>query len=423
MSTKASTSQNLLPALQNSGQAQQNANTLLLLNHLKEKLQNFKHKHLHQLNQVDLNLETTPRDSRYSNGLLDLMKKEEIMLKDPNSPATKTIVQRVDDSLRLETKSFFAKLTNANLRKWEALQDKLKKDREALKQEFLRELQAVEGGLKGFAEISSLSADVNRSKRQSPNHVYTLEDIEREEARLEVDYYKNWHQYEMVHLQEAFRLQTMKIDNDWAQHEKTIRAEFEAKKAQYLPKSQQAEFSHASSSAEEAGQQRWHNAEKQKTLIHTAPVFAPSTQQLSRPSSSGVNRKRENNAMANALEVSVPALSLPTSPPFPPFLQLERLDKEYQETLSSLLRQKADAKRWLLRQQIRLNAQCEEVRKEKSFVAQLLEDEYRDYLAVQQTIQQLARKHQETSQRPPTGSSGTPQRIRAFSGNDADLQR
>lgn len=109
---------------------------------------------------------------------------------------------------------------------------------------------------------------------------------------------------------------------------------------------------------------------------------------------------------------------------------MEKLEREYQETLNSLYRQKGDAKRWLLRQQIRLTAQCEEVRKEKSYVAQMLEDEAKDFAVLQQALQNLFRKQMElqnvTTQNPPStayAQSPGSARNRAFSSNDAEVHR
>jgi hypothetical protein len=51
------------------------------------------------------------------------------------------------------------------------------------------------------------------------------------------------------------------------------------------------------------------------------------------------------------------------------------VERELLQALESLEKQKAEAKRWLLRQQVRLEAQAEEVQREKSVVAELLEQE------------------------------------------------
>lgn len=51
-----------------------------------------------------------------------------------------------------------------------------------------------------------------------------------------------------------------------------------------------------------------------------------------------------------------------------------------------LEKQKAEAKRWLFRQKIRLIAQAEEVAKEKAFVGSHLEKELSDFMEMCQII-------------------------------------
>jgi hypothetical protein len=75
---------------------------------------------------------------------------------------------------------------------------------------------------------------------------------------------------------------------------------------------------------------------------------------------------------------------------------LERLDQEYQESLNNLLRQKADAKRWLLRQQIRLTSQCEEVKREKAAVSSVLNEEYTELNSLVNGLQEVMKKSRST---------------------------
>lgn len=141
-----------------------------------QRLSALKRAQLKQIAQLDLQLETTPRDSRFSTALLDLMKKEETLLRDSTSAAN--VVQKVDDMLKQETRAFFAKVTGSNARKWQALRSKLKDDRKQLR-------------------LIATSPPPPTSK---PNHI-TAAELEREEERLEMDYYQNWHHYETIHLQ------------------------------------------------------------------------------------------------------------------------------------------------------------------------------------------------------------------------------
>jgi hypothetical protein len=126
-----------------------------------DRINSAKKTHTYHVNSVDLTLETTPRDSRYSYGLMELMKKEETLLvKDPSSYAAKSIVAKVDENLRLETRAFFAKMMNSNLKKWESLQEKLKKERDGLKTELLQQLRqtSATSGLGGAGDVSTLLA-------------------------------------------------------------------------------------------------------------------------------------------------------------------------------------------------------------------------------------------------------------------------
>jgi hypothetical protein len=323
-----------------------NNKAVALLSQYLEKLSSLKTQHVYASNALDLTLETTPRDSKYSSYLMELMKKEEtLLLKGGGSSSassndlpstTKMVIHKVDDALKQETKAFFHKLMSSNMKKWEHLQEKMKKERESLKNELIRELSSsnpvvsgeflrflssLEGsqGKKSGSDASAISSATVAKRPSSPSHVFTAEDLAKEEERLSVDYYSHWYQYETIHLQEAFRLQTLKIDRDWNAHEMNLRNDFEAKKAPYLTSSFSSSHGSGKSSnattpttrledekaADGHSHRQWHNAEKQKTLIHTAPVFTPST---TRPTSSGgfrgnAGKKDSNNSMLNALEV------------------------------------------------------------------------------------------------------------------------
>lgn len=61
-----------------------------------------------QINSLELQLETTPRDSRFSHTLLELMRKEETMANE--SPGAQAVSQKVDEMLKQETQAFFHKV-------------------------------------------------------------------------------------------------------------------------------------------------------------------------------------------------------------------------------------------------------------------------------------------------------------------------
>ena len=115
-------------------------------------------------------------------------------------------------------------------------------------------------------------------------------------ARLIEDYNRNWFECEGFNLNEAFKSQTAKVNADWQIHETSITDEYNSKRKQlckvvfthsthyfpsYFPSHLQDEnhiSSNASSktSSPDGLDSRWQHPEKQKTLIHTAPVLSPS---------------------------------------------------------------------------------------------------------------------------------------------------
>lgn len=56
-------------------------------------------------------------------------------------------------------------------------------------------------------------------------------------------------------------------------------------------------------------------------------------------------------------------------------MQLERIQREHEVAVAAMQKQKADAKRWLLRQQVRLQAQAVEVQWERSAIAEILQED------------------------------------------------
>lgn len=233
------------------------------------KIREIKKLHRIQVNQLDLNVETSPRDSRYSQQLLEMMKKEELLLnKEPTSPTTRAMTAKVDEGLRSETQAFFAKLVSQNIRKWEILREKLAKSRASLNNEVI-----------GKQHMFSSQVESN---------VASTSMIELEEDRLLADYYKNWLQYEGFHLNQAFQSQQARIDNDWSVHEKNLQQEYSVKKASIVGSSVDA-FNDSSHLPDDS---RWQHPEKQKTLIHTAPVFTPQRPTSARKST--VHKKRDN---------------------------------------------------------------------------------------------------------------------------------
>jgi hypothetical protein len=80
------------------------------------------------------------------------------------------------------------------------------------------------------------------------------------------------------------------------------------------------------------------------------------------------------------------------SPTFPLSAQLERIQREYEQAAEAMQKQKADAKRWLLRQQVRLQAQAVEVQWERASIAEILTEDYNQLLHLTHLLEAAERR-------------------------------
>lgn len=243
-----------------------------------QRIRELKKQHYQQFNEVDLILETTPRDSRYSTQLVELMRNEETALaQDSQSSVALSLIQRVENSLSNETKGFFQNVVKHNAKKLSMLRENYTQDRQRIKMDFNRGMNT---------QNSNLSHNTLLHNNTSGNN-HNSSAIEREEERLLADYYNNWKQYESLHLQEAFQAQGCKIDNEWGKQEQSLKEEYYTKKAGLLGTTPHALMANTNettaNNSSNTMNRQFHNAEKQKTLIHTAPVFSP-TRAVMKPS-------------------------------------------------------------------------------------------------------------------------------------------
>jgi hypothetical protein len=246
-----------------------------LTEELKFRIGELKKTHYQQRIQLELTFETTPRDSRYSNGLLELMKKEEQVMKDPHCAAAKAIVLKVDDALRCETQFFFAKSAQQNTRRWLSLNEKLTKERLQLLDEFCR--------------TSSKPANLDRNCCTEISATSTTTfDLELEAERLEFDYNLNWFSYENFNLQQAFKSQNARVENDWSCHEAALVDDFRGRKEKITGVKCDTNPNININNYD----QRWQHPEKQKTLIHSAPVLTPTRQDTNFSNDCGIGLVR-----------------------------------------------------------------------------------------------------------------------------------
>lgn len=72
--------------------------------------------------------------------------------------------------------------------------------------------------------------------------------------------------------------------------------------------------------------------------------------------------------------------------------QLERLQQEHDTAVAAMQKQKADAKRWLHRQQVRLQAQAIEVQWERAAIGEILMEDYRQLMQLTSALDAAERQ-------------------------------
>lgn len=251
-------------------------------NLIKSRLMALTKSHYMQRIQLELSLETSPRDSKYSNSLVDMMKREEsTVISNTNSASLNDLSARIDEMLRQETQLYFLKAVEQNIKKWQNLLVKLEKDRTRSKQD---------------AGDSYLKLHLHQSQSQP------AVDLDAESKRLEEDYNRNWRKYEEFNLQEAFKAQAARIESDWAMHEAELIREYTEAQSKLTGSTlASTQFSSKEDQwrSHDSHDNRWQHPEKQKTLIHTSPVLTPIRGDLT-PSKKPTHRRHLDAAFVSA---------------------------------------------------------------------------------------------------------------------------
>ena len=295
--------------------------------------------HQQQRTQLELNLETTPRDSRYSSNLVGLMKAEEDNT-GKDKMALVDLNRKVDEALSLETHKFFEKTAAQNIKRWKALSQKLDLEREKYRMQLSDQIIRVNPNyipiVGAYSNGSDFSDTLNLQVSDSTNKkILTAEDLDEESLRLEQDYNRNFIAYEGFNLSEAFQSHKLKVDKDWSVHESLLEEDYKSRrhlitglsvKVVLYPACEltdliphfdvlllvgvgSEEVKTVAAQVPDTQENRWQHPEKQKTLIHTAPVLSPTlTPALASSSSAGsairaVRGRGRDDALKNSREV------------------------------------------------------------------------------------------------------------------------
>jgi hypothetical protein len=256
--------------------------------------------HQQQRTQLELTLETTPRDSRYSANLVGLMKAEE---ENPGKDKASIyeLNRKVDEALSLETHKFFERTAAQNIKRWKALSQKIDLDREKYRLLLSDTVCKINPNHGPIVVPANGSDALSKQILQTDSRLLripTNDDLDEESLRLEQDYNRNFLAYEGFNLSEAFKSHKLKVDKDWGVHELLLEEDYKSRRfsitgyrvqnsthfsilqSTYIVffccyDSGNEELRATAAPLADAQENRWQHPEKQKTLIHTAPVLSP----------------------------------------------------------------------------------------------------------------------------------------------------
>jgi hypothetical protein len=214
------------------------------------------------------------------------MQREELSLREGRQCLD--LSREVETALANETRGFFAKISQSNLKKWNSMVQKHQREKEEL-------IQLVRDKCRFHYSDNFLNSS-NKQREITPI------DLEVEAVRLEMEYNKHWFEIESFHINEAFKSQKDRIDAEWGAHLDNLNEAYD-KKIRTLTGEETTTRTNKASQSQTG---RWHNAEKQKMLIHTAPVLSPTTGTgTSAAAGSGVRavRKKVKENSASKAEV------------------------------------------------------------------------------------------------------------------------
>jgi len=189
---------------------------------LMEHTKSLQRAHQLQRYQLELALDAIPRDSRYSSQLVELMKREEMILRDGNmltnnatANSVADIGKRVDDALRNETRQFFRSVSQHNVKKWIALLQKFDRERGNIRAHVdhgrTSRLGAETDISAATSNLTSIGDSGSDKESSPPEKRFTVDMIDSEIGRLEADYNENWVKFEKFSMEEAFRSQLARI--------------------------------------------------------------------------------------------------------------------------------------------------------------------------------------------------------------------
>ena len=208
-----------------------------------------------------------------------MIQREEALIREGSF--TQEYAKKVDESLRSETSAFFSRVAQQNVKKFNTFAAKVNRERDILKHELVESLNI------------NMAQDNTNAMKNKQYSVSFMTDLDNEAQRLDEIYNEKWYEFESFNLEEAFRSQYARIETEWNSHLQSLRDNIQSKKRQ-LNRTDMMDIpgNNNAMSSPSSADSRWQHPEKQKTLIHTAPVLSPTSNNKDRAVGSALKAVR-----------------------------------------------------------------------------------------------------------------------------------
>lgn len=322
------------------------------------RVEDLRNKWRREREKLDLELETTPIESKFSSELVRLMNNEDELASQGDFRQHEMIAQKADELLGKETSKHFRIQANINMKKMSTL----------FRQQVLERDQFFETVKRQFAAICEsanqppISDDVINERMMNGHFaIDPSQEFAAEERRLWRVAQQEMPKAERFHIANAFALQLERVDVEWSAHEEQMKQDYAARRSRIQGRDVER-------TTVQTPVGRWKSKEKQSRLIHTAPVQEPSsqismlkdTQTSSEAKVRGDKKSRPQSKAQQKEEVAV---------------KLAELEQSYNEAKLRMKFEKQSAKRFIERQSLRMNAQIDAMAKCKHFLGMHLEEE------------------------------------------------
>jgi len=315
-----------------------------------KKIEELRNQWRRQRELQDLDIETSPIESKFSKDLLELMRLEEVSGAKGNYQEYEMISQRVNNQLKTETTRHYNKQVEVNLKKLNSLFRQQVSERE----QFVESVQKQCHAICECAQTPMTDEETLKQRMELPMRRSDMEAFAAEERRLWRIAQQDMPKAERFHILNAFSLQLERVEAEWGAHEQQMATDFQARKRAIEGRDQDVE-----KSVVHAPVGRWKSKEKQSRLIHTAPIQEPSTPNI--PSTTPCSEHSQSSTVGVRSSQSRSEIEN----------QLRELERSFGAAKMRMEFEKQIAIGFIHRQSLRMNCQIDSMAKWKDKIAQV----------------------------------------------------